>query len=133
MPGPAPKQNRRRRVPPERGEWQPSPATGWQHGSTPRPPVGLLPISRVTWRTWFSSWWAAHWLPENLPQINTAIKLFDAFERGDAKSVTELRQWMDGIGVTPFGQQKLRWARPDAAATPEAAKPTLPRLRVMGE
>jgi hypothetical protein len=121
MPGPAPKVERRRRNTPARGEWQPTPDIGWQHGPTPKPPAGLTTVARETWRIWFGSWWAAHWTPENLPQIRTAIKLFDAYERGDAKSVTELRQWMDGIGVTPYGQQKLRWLPPAAEPVPDVS------------
>ena len=119
MPGPPPKTQRARRNVPAGGEWKPAPGRGWQHGDIPAAPDGLLAVSRATWETWFKGWWAANWSADHLPQIRTAIQLYDAKERGDFKAVTELRQWMDGIGVTFKGQQMLRWQPPKDDATPK--------------
>ena len=103
------------------------------HLTHPKPPPGLLKASRQTWDSWFRAWWAAHWTPENLPQIRTAIKLFDAFERGDTKAATELRQWMDSIGVTPYAQKRLRWLPPKEDETKATPQSTYRDLRVIGE
>lgn len=126
MPGPPPKKQRARRNVPAGGEWKPSPGSGWQHGDIPPAPDGLLAASRDTWASWFKGWWAANWSPDYLTQIRTAIQLYDAKERGDFKAITELRQWMDGIGVTFKGQQMLRWSPPkaeDVARTEQLAEP----------
>lgn len=122
MPGPPPNENRRRRNKPAAGEWKPAPGRGWQHGDIPGAPDGLLAASRVTWETWFKGWWAANWTADYLPQIRKTIQLYDATERGDFKAISELRQWMDGIGVTFKGQQMLRWQPPkdEDAQKPEA-------------
>jgi hypothetical protein len=68
-----------------------------------------------------------------LPQIRVAIGLFDAVQRGESKAVTELRQWMDGIGVTPYGQQRFRWLPPKEDPVAVPASSGLRRLRVVGE
>lgn len=122
MPGPPPKVDRRRRNKPASGEWKPAPGSGWQHGDIPPAPDGLLAASRATWDAWFRGWWAANWSPDYLTQIRKAIQLYDATERGDFKAITELRQWMDGIGVTFKGQQMLHWQPPKADEAPATAE-----------
>lgn len=113
MSGPAPALQRRRRNVPIRGEWQPTPGIGWQHGSTiPRPPDGLLAASRTAWATWFGSWFGSHWTPDNLPDLRTCIRLYDQVERGEFQRAAELRMWEDNLGITPKGQQDRRWAPP---------------------
>ena len=125
MPGPPPKTIRRRRNVPERGDWRSSPGSGWRHGSLPAPPEGLLDATRAVWQTWMTAWYAAHWTPEYLPQLVTAIRLYDEVERGRFPQVTELRQWMDGLGITFKGQQDRRWTPPtqDEAAQPGPTAP----------
>jgi hypothetical protein len=123
-PIPKPPEQRRGRTKPRRGEWQPSPGVGWQHGPIPEPPTGLMPATVAAWEAWFRSWPAAHWGPEHLPQLAVVAKLYDQVERGEFRYATELRYWMDGVGITPKGQQDRRWAPPvsqAAAATPTAA------------
>lgn len=110
----APSTNRRRRNTPVRGDWKATPGVGWQHGQIPTPPPGLMPATVATWQTWMRSWFASNWTPDYLPQLTATIRLYDAFERGDFKSVTELRQWMDGCGITFKGQQDRRWSPPKA-------------------
>ncbi len=131
MPGPPPAKNRRRREVPNFGDWEPAPGIGWQHGDIPKAPSNLTKPSRDAWATWFHAWWASHWTPDNLPQIRKCISLFDAHERGESKAVTELRQWMDGLGITPYGQQKLRWLPPEESAEPAASTTKLPRPRIV--
>lgn len=119
--GPAPKLERRNKSDvPIRGEWQPVPGSGWQYGERPRPPSGLLLSTRAVWDTWLGAWWASHWTPEHLPQLVVTIRLYDLFARGDAKAAPELRQMMDGLGISFKGQQDRRWATPKGDDKPQA-------------
>lgn len=112
--GPAPKQNRRRRNTPARGDWKPTEATGWQHGPPPPAPDGLREASLQAWATWFAAWFAAHWTPDDLPGLRVVIRLYDEVERGEFTRATELRQMLDNYGITPKGQQDRHWMRPTA-------------------
>jgi hypothetical protein len=124
--GPPPNVTRRRRNKPAGGEWKPAPGVGWQHGDIPAPPDGLMTRSRAIWDEWFKGWWAANWTADYLSQIEKAIKLYDATERGEFKATSELRQWMDGIGVTFKGQQMLRWQPPKGVEQP-TEEPVAPK------
>jgi hypothetical protein len=110
--GPAPAEKRRRRNAPERGDWQPTPGSGWQHGDIPRPPAGLLAVSRDAWDTWMRSWWASHWTPDDLPGLRVVVSLYDQVARGEYVRAGELRLQMDNYGITPKGQQDRRWSPP---------------------
>lgn len=142
-PGKTPPRNR---TPRQRGEWQATPGVGWQHGPVPEPPAGLrTEEARATWTTWFRSWFAANWSEENLPQLRLTILYFDQVQRaiedpfievdGPREGsvlyikrpcpMTELRQHMDSLGITPKGQQDRRWERP-AEAEPTAAAAATP-------
>jgi hypothetical protein len=110
----APKLNRRRRNKPERGDYIPSPGAGWQHGSAPAAPDGLMPASVVAWETWMRSWVASHWTPDDLPGLRLAIRTYDQVERGEFQRGPELRMLMDTYGITPKGQQDRRWLPPKA-------------------
>lgn len=118
MPGPIPKDNRRRRNEPARGDWQPAPGVGWQHGEIPKPPTGLTRASRDAWQAWFRSWFAAHWTPELLPGLRQVVRLYDQVERGEYVRAAELRMAMDTYGMTPKGQAGLRWKPPVSEAPP---------------
>lgn len=122
--GPAPSADRRRRNVPERGDWQPTPGVGWQHGEIPPCPVRAAQ-ARATWATWFEAWFAAHWAPEDLPNLRLVIKLWARVDSGKASGSerSELRQLMDGYGITKKGQQDRRWS-PPAVEPPEAEAPT---------
>ena len=100
--GPAPKENRVRRVEPERGEIVAAEAPAWR-GDIPAPPEGLMPASVEAWNTWFGAWFAAFWSPADLPGIRHMIRLHDQVERGEFQRSTELRMTMDTYGVTPKG------------------------------
>ena len=137
MSGPPPNLNRRRRNKPAGGEWKPAPGRGWQGDTIPDAPDGLLLASRQTWDAWFRGWWAANWSDDYLTQIRKTIQLYDATERGDFKAITELRQWMDGIGVTFKGQQMLRWQPPKDEDEQKPEQPQQPggrfaHLRAVG-
>jgi hypothetical protein len=126
-PAPKPAAERRRTNAPARGEWQPTPGVGWQHGEIPRPPARMTLSARNAWVTWMQAWFAAHWSPDDLPVLRQVIRLYDAVERGQATGSerTELRQLMDSYGITPKGQQDRRWAPPAPAEADQApaAKP----------
>ena len=119
--GPTPKPHRarprdeKRR---QRGTWQSTDAIGWQHGAIPEPPDGLVPASLEAWRVWFGAWFAAHWLPEDLPALRVLIGLYDRVERGERQRGGELRMWCDTFGITPKGQQDRRWVKPTAETQP---------------
>lgn len=99
---------------PLRGEWQSSPGVGWQHGPIPDPPADLQPPTLAAWDVWFKSWPASHWTPADLPGLRTVAQLLDAVVRGNLTRTTELRVWMDGLGLSPKGQQDRRWLPPTA-------------------
>ena len=130
MPGPAPKEQRRRRNVPARGEWKTTPGVGWQHGPIPEPPEGLTSMSLDAWRTWMGSWFAAHWTPGDLPGLRVVIRLYNEVVLGRFQRSTELRLWMDTFGVTPKGAMDRRWQRPKPDA-PAKVKRTDPYLRLM--
>ena len=108
--GPKPKESRRRRNTPVRGEWTAADG-GWQHDPVPAPD-GLLEPSRTAWETWMKAWFAAHWTPDDLPGLRQVIRLYDQVERGEFQRASELRLSMDTYGITPKGQQDRRWTRP---------------------
>lgn len=110
--GPAPSESRRRTNEPGRGEWQPTPGVGWQHGEIPSPPARMTRAARIAWETWFRAWFAAHWTPDDVPGLRQVIRLYDQVERGEFTRASELRLQMDTYGITPKGQQDRRWKPP---------------------
>jgi hypothetical protein len=122
-PAPKPQSQRRNRARPKRGEWQPTAGIGWQFAPFPQPPDGVLEVTRAAWETWFRAWFAAHWTLDDLPGLRLVAKLYDQVERGGAGASThgELRQMMDGYGITPKGQRDNRWQRPEPKAEPTQA------------
>ena len=116
-----PKETRRRRNVPVRGEWKPTTSAGWQHGDIPPAPDGLMPKSVEAWDTWMRAWFAVHWTPEDLPGLRQLVRTYDQVERNEFQRGPELRLLMDTYGITPKGQQDRRWQRPkDAEPEPEA-------------
>ena len=112
--GPAPKENRRRANEPTRGERVSLDVVGWQHGDVPAPPDGLMAPSVLAWETWMGAWFAAHWIPEDIPGLRQLVRLYDQVERGEFQRAAELRLQMDTYGITPKGQQDRRWSPPSA-------------------
>jgi hypothetical protein len=138
--GPAPKPERRRRNKPTRGEIQPTPVLGWQHGPIPPPPNGVHAETIAAWQAWMTGWWASHWLPNDLPALEHIARLFElcrsyaedpyvekSTRKGDTIYVlkpnpsAEWRQLADSYGITPKGQQDRRWAPPKEDKKPAAA------------
>lgn len=118
--GRVPKPTRRNQADkPIRGEWTATPGLGWQHGDIPACPDGLMPASVTAWETWMRSWFAAHWLPADLPGLRALIRTYDQVERNEFQRGPELRLLMDTYGITPKGQQDRRWAAPEGEEPPK--------------
>jgi hypothetical protein len=140
---PTAKVNRRRRNTPELGEWVQGDGNGWAHGDIPEPPDGLKEPSLEAWRTWFSAWFATHWTPDDVPGLRLVIRMYDDVERGTQTKAADrasLHAWMRSYGITPDGQQKLRWQRPTPAEVPSsqsqpsgAAADKYAHLTILGE
>jgi hypothetical protein len=86
---------------PERGEWQPTVGTGWQHGDIPKCPPGLLKARQQAWTVWMRSWFSAHWTPDDLPGLRQVIRLYDQVERGEFQRAGEMHIAMDTYWITP--------------------------------
>lgn len=113
MPGPAPQEQRRRRNAPASGDWETASGFGWQHGDVPDPPDDLLEVTVHAWNVWMGSWFAAFWVPEDLPGLRVIAKLYDQVERGEYTRASELRLQMTAYGMNPEGQQKRHWKPPE--------------------
>ena len=109
MSGPAPKRNRVRRNEPVSGDWKVASGVGWQHGSVPKPPGGLLKASKDAWESWMGAWFASFWVAEDLPGLRQVVRLYDQVERGEFQRASELRLQMVAYGMNPEGQQKRHW------------------------
>lgn len=120
--GAVPKENSRTRHKPVRGDWKAPEGVGWQFGDVPDPPEGLSEAALEAWATWMGSWFAAFWLPEDLPALRQVIRIYDQVERGEFQRSSELRLQMDTYGITPKGQQDRRWKRPEQVSEPEKAR-----------
>jgi hypothetical protein len=114
MPGPAPKEVRRRRNAPVRGDWRRAAGVGWQYGDVPAPPDGLMPATVAAWEVWMGAWFAAHWTPGDVPGLCVVALLYDQVARGERKRAGEWRLWANSYGITPKGQQERRWLPPEA-------------------
>ena len=127
---PKPEDQRRNAHDPIRGEWQATPGIGWQHGEVPACPARSA-VARQTWATWFGSWFASHWSPEDLPNLRLVIRLWAKCDSGKAigSERTELRQLMDSYGITPKGQQDRRWQPPRSEANTAAQSAEAPATR----
>ena len=126
--GPAPDPLRFRHDKPVRGDWHAADAVGWQYGKIPPCPADVEPATRGAWKTWFGSWVAAFWTPEDVPGLRMLARIYDSVERGNYQRAPELRLWMDTYGLTPKGQQDRRWRPPDEPKAVRSA--SLPRLPV---
>lgn len=110
MPGPAPKQQRRRRNTPERGEWvelEP------RKGPTPKCPVKLDAAQRAEWKRLWHTPMASMWQDEDVPVLARIMTLRAFLQTNlDKGLLSELRQLEDRFGLTPKGRRDLRWLIP---------------------
>jgi len=130
--GPPPKVDRVRRAAPVRGEYRPASGAAWSHGPVPELPEGLTPASIEAWRVWFVSWPSSFWTAGDLPALRQMIRLYDQVERGGFVRAGELRLWLGAFGLTPAGQQSLRWRPPTPTELPATRdRPTYAHLHVV--
>lgn len=120
MPGPAPKEERRRRNAPARGEWcdiplrNPAPAP-----EMPRPPKqGWAEQTKRAWAAWWADGASTMWSSADIEAVNQLVDLhhdFSTYEgtRGKAGLAAEIRQRMDGLGLTQKGKRDMRWRAVD--------------------
>jgi hypothetical protein len=104
-------------------EWKNAPEGGWV-GRKPQHPKGLMPESEKAWRAWFASWWAANWSPEDVPQLELAVRLYDLIVRGSTNEMPRFQSIADSLGITPKGRHALRWLPP--SGEPETVTQTTP-------
>ena len=104
-------------------KWQPAPGEGWTHGDFPACPPDLKAESEEAWRLWFSGWWAAFYVPSDVPQLELAIITYDRALRREI-DVSKVTPLLDKLGLTPKGRQDLRWLPPKGEV--EVAGATLP-------
>ena len=121
--GPAPDPVRVRHDKPVRGDWKAADAIGWRYGKVPPCPADVEPATRRAWKTWFGSWFAAFWTPEDVPGLRLLALIHDAVERGDFTRAPELRLWMDTYGITPEGPAGPPLAAARRAHDGEAREP----------
>lgn len=138
-PGPPPNRTRRRTNVPAAGDWQKPAAIGWQHGDVPPAPAGVSKAARDAWLTWMDAWFASFWVPADLPALVMLCRLYSKVMGGKVSGSerSELRQLMKAYGISPEGQQSLRWARPEGMEDePEQKAPAAPaayaQLKVVG-
>jgi hypothetical protein len=132
--GPAPKDPaaRRNTTAPTRGEIQQLDVVGWQHGDIPPAPEGLKPASEDAWRIWMGAWFAAFWIPEDIPGLRQLVLIYDQVERGEFQRASELRLQMDTYGITPKGQQDRRWRKePEQVKAAQVRQATKRSLKVV--
>lgn len=91
--------------------WAHAPEGGWQHGKAPTAPSGMTAAGRKAWRTWFDSWFAAFWGPEDLPVLELAVRTYDGVLGGHI-DIAKFIPIADRCGLTHKGRQDLRWAPP---------------------
>ena len=131
MPGPAPKRDaERRRTNKPATPWVKTPKVGWQHDKVPAVPAGLTRDGAKTWRLWFGSWWASHWTPEDVPQLELALRLWDRANSGDVQAATKFQGIGTALGLTPEGRHKLRWLPPEDEEEDTSELASVRRLRV---
>ena len=131
MPGPAPKRDsERRRTNKPATPWVKTTKVGWQHGKIPSVPSNVTREAGKTWRLWFGSWWASWWSPEDVPQIELALRLWDRVNSGDVQAASNFRGIAEHLGITPKGRHTMRWLAPEDEEEDTSELASVRRLRV---
>lgn len=126
--GPLPKEARRRRNQPARGDWV-------ELGPLEDPVVPDLPAdviwrgeTRLAWAAWWSDPVSAQWSPADVAYAGDTIRLHNDWLRSQ---MGELRQRMDALGLTPKGKKDLRWRIVDETVRREEPASTVRRLKAV--
>ena len=131
--GPAPKEGRRRRNVPARGEWV-------DLAPLEEPVLPSLPpldgdevwaASTVgMWEAWRSDPVSGQWSPADVAFALDTIRLHNL---GLPSSMSEIRLRMDSLGLTPKGKRDLRWRIGGVKVEAPAGRLVEPRrLRAVG-
>lgn len=116
MSGPAPSETRRRRNEPARGDWVEIPLE--HEGKAPRLPAaprgGWSDGTKLAWKAWHADGASLMWGPADREMVRQLAYLHHDLEtlegaHGKASLAAEIRQRMDGLGLTPKGKQDRRW------------------------
>lgn len=133
--GPAPKDGRRRRNAPARGEWVdlaplaapvlcPLPERPYEGGRWQPETVAL-------WEAWSNDPVTSQWSPSDVQFAIDTARLYN-----DDGAPNEIRLRMDGLGLTPKGKRDLRWrvsmVTEVANDDDRGREPTVRRLRAVG-
>lgn len=103
--------------------WRVAKPGGWQHGKRPAAPRGLTDIGKKAWRTWIDAWWASFYTPDDLPNLELAVALYDKAMQGDDKATSRYQTLADKLGLTPYGRNQLRWWPPEGDEAKRDADP----------
>lgn len=108
--GPAPKETRRRRNVPARGEWVDlAPLEAPVLQELPEPLFAdevWRPETVAMWESWRQDPVTALWSPADVAFALDTIRLHNEMT---ASSASELRLRMGALGLTPAGKRDLRW------------------------
>lgn len=125
--GRAPKDASRRtnRHPPARGEWIDLPELR-------EPVIPDLPADQdythhaeATWLAWQQDRATTQWGPSEIAFARETIYLIDSLHRKVSSVLAaEIRQRMDGLGLTPKGKRDLRWRVPEKTEAEVVDLPT---------
>jgi hypothetical protein len=140
-PAPKPKDQRRNRSVPQRGEWVDLPAVVEPVlPELPKRPRGLgrwSPRTVAAWDAWRMDPATTQYGPAEVASALELAFLHHDAVNGDEKW-SEVRQWMDRLGLNAKGKRDLRWRAPsehaaDAGGAPalRAAGGTVHRLRAV--
>lgn len=116
-PAPKPASQRRNTSKPMRGEWIDLPAIS-KPVLPASPPVrakgagGWSAKSRRLWAAVRADPASAAFGPAELSALEQLMDVHEEWARGRWSLAAELRQRMDGLGLTPMGKRALRWRQP---------------------
>src|SRR4051812_11646585 len=112
--GPPPKRNRQRRNVPARGEWVDlAPLTDFVLPELPAN-EDWSPRTLAAWESWRTDPVTALYGPSELQNALDLAYIYEGWVRGDVQP-TEVRQWLDRLGLNAKGKRDLRWRLKDEA------------------
>ena len=111
---PKPQSERRNRAAPQRGDWK---DLAPHENPVPEMPQGDFSERTIrVWRAWWEDPVSAEWGSADVTLVETLAYTYEEWARnGGPALVTQVRQQMDTLGLTPKGRQDRRWKLPDAA------------------
>jgi hypothetical protein len=121
---PKPREQRRNRTEPTRGEWVALPSEFVATMPADPPMVGKTgrrkPHRRTVaaWAAWRADPASSQYGPAELEQVTELALVHDAYwTTGDIRLLSEMRQREDRLGLNPKGKRDLRWIAPTERGT----------------